>query len=156
MRRALLLATALLALTAQGVPLAAAAPRPSFNDIEDEVMCVTCNVPLNIAESPQADQERKVIRDLLARGKSKQQVLDALVASYGDNVLAEPKGKGFDLAAWGVPIGAVAALLVLGAVLLPRWRRGGSGRHGPPAPAGPGLDDVDEQRLQEDLARYDV
>ena len=43
--------------------LAAPAPRPprpraDFNDVEDEVMCDTCNVPLDIAESPRADQER--------------------------------------------------------------------------------------------------
>ena len=32
----------------------AAPPRASFNDIEDEVMCDTCNVPLNIAQSDRA------------------------------------------------------------------------------------------------------
>ena len=31
----------------------------SFADVEDEVMCVSCNVALNVAESPQADAERK-------------------------------------------------------------------------------------------------
>jgi cytochrome c-type biogenesis protein CcmH/NrfF len=117
-------------------------------------------VPLNIAESPQADQERTRIRELIAGGRTKQQILDALVADYGDNVLAEPKGEGFSIAAWAVPIGAVVALLALGAVLLPRWRRArrSSGPPGPssPPPAEPPVDEADARRLREDLARYDV
>ena len=46
----------------------------SFTDVEDEVMCDTCNVPLNIAESARADQLRREIRIKIARGASKQQI----------------------------------------------------------------------------------
>ena len=49
MRRVVALLVALLALAASSSAVAAE-PRASFNDIEDEVMCDTCNVPLNIAE----------------------------------------------------------------------------------------------------------
>ena len=62
-------AARLLALLALRPPAALAAqPRASFNDIEDEVMCDTCNVPLNIAESARADQERTQIRGSSRRG----------------------------------------------------------------------------------------
>ena len=57
-RRAGALLVLLLALAPAAAPAGAAAPRASFNDVEDELMCDTCNVPLNIAESPRADQER--------------------------------------------------------------------------------------------------
>ena len=72
---------ALLALLALA-PAAAlgAQPRASFNDVEDEVMCDTCNVPLNIAESDRADQERAEIRRLIAQGLTKQQILAELEA----------------------------------------------------------------------------
>ena len=83
MRRAVVLAAALAALLAAAVaagPAGAATPRASFNDVEDEVMCDTCNVPLNIAESPRADQERREIRALIAQGLTKQQIEDELVA----------------------------------------------------------------------------
>jgi hypothetical protein len=56
-RRALALLVAFTALAAPAAALAAQ-PRTTLNDIEDEVMCVVCGVPLNIAESPQADRER--------------------------------------------------------------------------------------------------
>ena len=101
MRRAVVLAAALAALLAAAVaagPAGAATPRASFNDVEAEVMCDTCNVPLNIAESPRADQERREIRALIAQGLTKQQIEDELVRRYGSEILADPPKHGFSLA----------------------------------------------------------
>ncbi len=139
----------------------AAQPRASFNDVEDEVMCDTCNVPLNIAESPRADQERAAIRRLIAQGLTKQQILDELERTYGPSILAKPRDSGFSLAVWWVPVAVVAALVALLAALLPRWRRrsgggGGAGPGGGPGPGVPALSAADARRLDEDLARYDV
>jgi cytochrome c-type biogenesis protein CcmH len=128
----------------------AAAPRASLTDLEDEVMCTTCNVPLNVAESPQADQERAVIRKLIDRGLTKEQIKDELVAEYGDDVLAEPSSGSLD---WLVPVALVAALLLALALLVPRWRR--RSRGGPAAAPLPALSGADARRLDEDLARYD-
>jgi cytochrome c-type biogenesis protein CcmH/NrfF len=157
MRAVVLALLALLALapaTALG-----AQPRASFNDVEDEVMCDTCNVPLNIAESDRADQERAAIRRLIARGLTKQQILAELKSTYGPGILAKPQGSGFSLAVWWVPVAVVACLLALLATLLPRWRRRGRererGAEGAQARA-PTLSAADERRLDEDLARYDV
>jgi cytochrome c-type biogenesis protein CcmH len=157
MRAAVVALLALLAL----VPATAlaAAPRASFNDVEDEVMCDTCNVPLNIAESDRADQERAAIRKLIARGLTKEQILAELERTYGPGILAKPQDSGFSLAVWWVPVAVVAGLVALLAALLPRWRRRGGGRDGdddgghPPPPA---LSTAEERRLDEDLARYDV
>ena len=76
MRRhvALLLAFAACALALLPAVAGAVQPRASFPDIEDEVMCDTCNVPLNIAESPRADQLRREIRAMIARGMTKPQI----------------------------------------------------------------------------------
>lgn len=153
MRRLLTAALAAAAVLAAAVPAHAAAPRTSLTDIEDEVMCVVCNVPLNVAESPQADRERVLIRHLIAQGKTKQQVKAALVAQYGDAVLATPHGGGIDWASWAIPAAAVALVLAALALFVPRWRR-----TRPPAAvtgAGPSLDAADARRLDEDLARYD-
>jgi cytochrome c-type biogenesis protein CcmH/NrfF len=155
MRSAVLALLLLLAL-APGAALAAQ-PRASFNDVEDEVMCDTCNVPLNIAESDRADQERAAIRKLIARGLTKEQILAALERTYGPGILAKPQDSGFSLAVWWVPVAVVAGLVALLAALLPRWRRRGGdggdpGAHPPP----PALSTADERRLDEDLARYDV
>jgi cytochrome c-type biogenesis protein CcmH len=154
MRRAVLIA-ALLALLVPTAALAAH-PRASFNDVENEVMCDTCNVPLNVAESPRADQERREIHQLIDQGLTKAQIKDRLKAEYGPDILALPQQSGFSLAAYLVPVAVVAALLALMAVLLPRWRRrppGGSGGGGSGEPV---LSLADARRLEEDLARHDV
>ena len=154
MRAALVALIALLALA----PAAAlgAQPRASFNDVEDEVMCDTCNVPLNIADSPRADQERAEIRRLIARGLTKQQILAELRSTYGPAILATPQDSGFSLAVWWVPVLVVAGLVVLLVALLPRWRRRSTADDAQTVPRGAALSAADAQRLDEDLARYDV
>jgi cytochrome c-type biogenesis protein CcmH/NrfF len=149
MRRAALLFAILAAATAPA--LAQAAPKASLPDIEDEVMCTSCNVALNVAESAQADGERKLIRQLIAQGLDKRQIKAALVAEYGEDVLALPDSDGFGLTAYAVPIGLVIVLGGTLALLLPSWRRR--------SPAGIGADeaalsDDDARRLDDDLGRY--
>src|SRR5919204_3556478 len=82
----------------------AAQPRASLPDIEDEVMCPICGTLLELSESPQAQRERAFIRRRIARGETKQQIKDALVAEYGQQVLALPGDSGFDLSAYLVPL----------------------------------------------------
>ena len=54
--------------------------------------------PLNIAESPQADQERALIRAAdRPRARPRTQIKAALVGEYGDDVIAAPKGGGFEV-----------------------------------------------------------
>jgi cytochrome c-type biogenesis protein CcmH len=154
MRRslALLLAAGALAGPA-GSAAAAASPRTSLPVIERQVMCVTCKIPLNVAQSPQADRERAYIQSLIDLGYSEAQVKRALVGQYGPTVLGLPAAHGFDLAAYLVPAVVVLALLLTLAVLLPRWRRRVAGSR--PAPPAVALDPVDAERLESDLARFD-
>ena len=123
----------------------------SFADVEDEVMCVSCNVALNVAESPQADAERKYIRQLIAKGYDKEQIKRSLVGVYGDNVLALPKSEGINWAAYLVPIALFAALCVALGFGLRRWRR----REPPAGPRTPELSADDAARLDADLALFD-
>jgi len=121
--------------------------------IERQVMCVTCKIPLNVAESPQADRERAFIQSLIDRGLSERQIKRALVAQYGSTVLALPSAHGFDLAAYLVPLAVLMALLAAAGLLLVRWRRRGS--EPTPASSQGELNEADAARLQADLARFD-
>jgi cytochrome c-type biogenesis protein CcmH len=135
-------------------PAAAAAEQAaSLTEIEKQVMCPVCGTLLQLAESPQAQRERAFINRQIAEGKSEEQVKNALVAEYGDQVLALPPRSGFSLSAYLVPLIAflVAAAALAAGVL--RWRRGGSGGSSGP---GPGPSDEDSKRLDADLARYDL
>jgi|SRR5438034_7952412 len=153
MRRA---AAALVLLVALATPATAPAaqPRASFNDIEGDVMCDTCNVPLNIADSPRADQERREIKGLIAEGLTKQQILAELKRRYGPAILATPQDSGFSLAVWIVPIAVVIGVLAALVIVVPRWRRRDTGAAA--SPAVPELSTADARRIEEDLARYDV
>jgi cytochrome c-type biogenesis protein CcmH/NrfF len=149
------LAVATLALALIPGAAFAATPQTSVNDVEDEVMCPICGTLLELAESPQAQRERALVKRLIAAGKSKAEVKDALVAQYGPAVLALPRGTGFDLSAYLVP----AIAFVLAAVALAfgvlRWRRAAK----PPGPGGraaKGPRGEDAERLDADLARYDL
>lgn len=144
------LAATLLLVLALTSGATAAEPRASLPDIEDEVMCVQCGTPLSLSRAAVAERERAFIRREIARGKSKEEIKDALVDRFGPSVLALPEEEGFGLAAYLVPV--LAALLALVAVLVAarRWRR--------PAGAsevGPELDPADARRLERELAAYD-
>jgi cytochrome c-type biogenesis protein CcmH len=155
--RSLSAVLAIMALAAVAGPAALAAePSASQTQIEAEVMCPVCGTLLQLAESPQAQREKAFVRRLIREGRTEQQVKDALVAEYGEAVLALPKGKGFNLSAYLVPaIGFAIALVALGFGVA-RWRRAGDRRDegSPPRPQGPSPED--SERLDADLARYDL
>lgn len=153
-RLALVAAVAVALLAPAG---ALAAGQVSLTEMESQVMCPVCGTLLQLAESPQAQREKAFIARLIAEGKSEGQIKDALVAQYGDAVLALPKGSGFNLSAYLVPIVAfLIAIVALGFAVM-RWRRAG-GSAGPPEadPDAKGPSPADAERLDADLARYDL
>lgn len=158
-RRALPLLVALLAFCAAAPVASAVAPKASLGDLQDEVMCVSCNVVLNVAESPQADATRRQITALIDRGYTKQQIKDELVKEYGPRVLALPDTKGFNLAVYLVPILVALGLIGLVAYLIPHWRRRGRQRDDVEAAVGAdgagALNPADAKRLADELDRYD-
>jgi cytochrome c-type biogenesis protein CcmH/NrfF len=154
MRRALAL-IALVVLLAPTAASAASCPKTSLADVEDEVMCPVCGVPLGLAtESPQAQRERAFIQREAEACKSKSQIKSELVAQFGDRVLALPPKKGFNLAAYLVPV----AIFLLGAgavaTIVIRRRRSPVAQGTPPMT--PALAGDDAARLEADLERYDL
>ena len=129
------------------VVLALAAPQASLPDIEDEVMCVECGTVLSVSSSPVAQQERDFIREQIAAGRDKEQIKQALVAEYGEEVLADPGTGGFNLTLWLVPI-VIVLLAVAGiGVAYKRWRGAPEDEAELPPPLSP----EDARRLDADL-----
>jgi cytochrome c-type biogenesis protein CcmH len=154
-RRLSLLALLLAALGAAPAAVAAPAPQTTLPAIEKQVMCVVCKTPLAVANGPQAEAQRRQIRELIAAGLTEQQIKDELVDEYGERVLALPDDDGFQLAVYLVPLGVVLLALLLLLLVLPSWRRSARVRAQQPAFAAPALSADDERRLDEDLARHD-
>jgi cytochrome c-type biogenesis protein CcmH len=111
-----------------------------------------------VSDSPQADRERAFIRALIAQGKTKKQIEDALVAQYGRGVLATPPDSGFDLAVWIVPGLAVLLAGTAIAFAVVRWRRNRprTGALATTPAGGPSSDDGGAARLRSDLDLYDL
>jgi cytochrome c-type biogenesis protein CcmH len=146
------LATGLVLWLALAPGAAAACPQTSLGDLEDEVMCPVCGTSLGLAtEAPQAQRERAFIQRLIDDCRSKDEIKTALVAEFGDEVLAEPGDDGFEIAAYLVPLAALVGAAAAIALGVRRWRRA---RPAGPADASPAS--ADTKRLDEDIARYDL
>jgi cytochrome c-type biogenesis protein CcmH len=148
------------ALAALAFPAAAAAqdcPKTTLGDIEDEVMCPVCGTPLGLAsEAPQAQDQRAYIQELIDQCKSKDEVKQALVAEFGESVLALPGDQGDDslgdVLVYVVP--ALGIVLAAGGIAFAvvRWRRRGGG----PGGRGGTLAGADGSRLDDDMDRYEL
>jgi cytochrome c-type biogenesis protein CcmH len=138
---------------APAAALAQDCPKTTLGDIEDEVMCPVCGTPLGLAsEAPQAQDERAYIQQLIDRCKSKDEVKQALVAEYGENVLALPGDQGDDdlgdVLVYVIPAVGIALAAAGIAFAVVRWRR--------PEKPGRALAGPDGARLDDDMERYDL
>ena len=84
--------------------------------MSSELRCLVCqNTTLADSTAPLAEDLRKEIRVLMREGKSDQEVIDYLVARYGDFVLYRPPVKSITWLLWFGPfvllLGAAASLI---------------------------------------------
>jgi cytochrome c-type biogenesis protein CcmH len=144
-KRAAALVVAALAL----VPVAAGADRPNAADLEAELVCPTCKTTLDQSDAPVARRMKVFIRERIAAGATESEIKAELVEQFGRGVLAEPPKSGFDLLAWVLPLGGLAAGAAAVGVVAWRWSRR---RDGPEEEA---LDPELERRLDDELARFE-
>jgi cytochrome c-type biogenesis protein CcmH/NrfF len=149
------LAVVTVALAFAGPAAAACAhPRTSLNYLQGQVMCPTCHTTLDMSDSQAARQIKGFIAKRVAECWTAKQIESALVANYGQGILAAPSHKGFDLLAWWLPIAGVLVGALLLAFGVWRWSRRRE-PEGPDEPPASGLDEETERRLDDLLARFD-
>ena len=81
--------------------------------IDKMIMCPVC--PAETIDQAQVEisfQMRAVIREMLAEGRTRDEILDYFVDRYGADILAAPPKSGSNLVAWILPVVGVAAALV--------------------------------------------
>ena len=125
-------------------------------DMQTQLMCITCRVPIDQSESPFANHVRDFVHQKCRAGWTSSRVKDTLVARFGEEILAAPPKHGFTLLAWLVPGAVLLAGVGVAVTLARRWSRS---RRGPPGPsAGDGESDLDDDmtaRIDADLARFE-
>ena len=73
-------------------------------DLSRELRCMVCqNQSIDDSDAPLARDLRLLVRERIAAGDSDSQVLDFLVARYGEFVLLKPRFEGQTLLLWLVP-----------------------------------------------------
>ena len=87
-------------------------------ELSQELRCLVCqNQSIDDSAAPLAHDLRVLVRERLKAGDSNRQVLDFLVARYGEFVLLKPRFELHTLLLWGLPplalIGGVAGLLLV-------------------------------------------
>ena len=88
--------------------------------LSEELRCLVCqNQTIADSNAELAQDLRREIRGMIAGGKSDKEIIDFMVARYGDFVLYRPPVKGITLLLWGGPI----ALMLLGVFALQRYLR---------------------------------
>ena len=148
------LAVAAAALVLAAPAAACAHPRTSLAYLQGQVMCPTCHTTLDMSDSQAAQQIKGFITQKIAACWTAKRIESALVAHYGQQILAAPSHKGFDLLAWWLPIAGVLAGALVLAYGVWRWSRRKEPEE-PDGPTGSGLDEETERRLDDLLARFD-
>jgi cytochrome c-type biogenesis protein CcmH len=147
-------AIAVASVLAAAVATAPAAGRPVSEDevhaVAAQLRCVVCQ-NLSVADSPSetARQMRELVRERLAAGDSREQVLGFFVERYGTWVLLAPPARGFSLLLWVLPFVALVLGLATAAAVARRWARA-SGEARAPVPE---ISDAMRARIRAELER---
>lgn len=151
----LLMAPALVGVMWAG-PVDAQSPQGAYDEAEAQaidrmLMCPVCPAEsIDQAQVPLAKQMRQRVREMLAEGASRQEVLDYFADRYGQNVLASPPKTGLNLLAWILPPVGVLAALAAGLFVLRAMTR----QSDAPAEATSGVT-MEDQELEPYLAAVD-
>ena len=105
----------------------------------------------DVHNSSAAQEVRTQIRSALQGGYSEAQILDSMVAAYGERILARPKARGFNLLAWIMP----GVALVIGAVLAWRFLAHSRMKKAPQPLKKVQIDESYEQRIERELQSLD-
>jgi cytochrome c-type biogenesis protein CcmH/NrfF len=138
------------ALVFAGPAAACAHPRTSLSYLEGQVMCPTCHTTLDQSDSSAARRIEAFIQTRIDQCATADQIKSELVANFGAGILAAPPHKGFDLLAWWLPLGGLAAGALLLGFGVWRWSRARTPEDRPLP-----VDEETERRLDELLARLD-
>jgi cytochrome c-type biogenesis protein CcmH len=92
-------------------------------ELSREIRCMVCqNQSIDSSEAPLAHDLRVLVRQRLKAGDTDREVLDFLVARYGEFVLLKPRLELHTLLLWGLPPAALVAGFI-GLFFIARRRR---------------------------------
>jgi cytochrome c-type biogenesis protein CcmH len=156
MRRVLrkfLQAASIFAVVFSSAPLWAVEPNEMMSDpaleararaLSQDLRCMVCqNESIDDSGAPLAHDLRVLVRERIKAGDSDAQVIDFLVARYGEFVLLKPRLSWHTAALWGLPPGMVLVGIIV--LIIAAKRRNAAAASGP----APSLTGAEEARVAE-------
>lgn len=144
--------TLIVALQGPAAPTAADLDREA-RAIDDLLVAPCCySQQVSVHQSAAAEAVRRDVRDRLAAGQRRDQIVEAYVEKYGKRILAEPPAAGFDVTLYAMPVLLFVATLGGVGMLI---RRMSHQRPGAPSDAAPGVSQEEGARLDEELRDLD-
>ncbi len=129
----------------------------TVGDISKELVCQCgCNMVLSNcihAECHSRESMMASIKGQLAQGRSKDEIVQSFVQQYGEQVLAAPTKRGFNLVVWVLPFGGLAVGAGVVYATLRVWTRQGKR----PQMEDAGTEEEDEEygrRLEKELEEF--
>jgi len=147
------MAALLLAVLLAAAPAACATTQ---QEVEEALTC-QCGCGLTVhscnhLQCGSGEPIKKEIHERLAAGETKEAILEAFRARYGEKVLSSPTFHGFNWLAWLTPFAAVAGGALGLALAIRRW----GARATPSAPTAPQPTGALRERLARELAEFDA
>lgn len=134
----------------------------TFQEVEESLTCQCgCGLTVHSCNHLQCGSAlplRQEIREQMAQGLDKPQILAHFESKYGEKILSSPTTRGFNLTAWLMPFIILAAGSGLVVLTLLRWRRSSARTplRGPvSAVPNPGEMTANERTLERELERFD-
>ncbi len=128
----------------------------TVSDISKQLICQCgCTAVLSNCTHDECmvrDTMATLIEQKLAQGQSEEQIIQFFVAQYGEQVLASPPKRGFNLVAWVLPFAAILGGGGVIYIVLKKWVRRGT-----PSQTYPEAEERDEeyrQQLDEELEEF--
>ena len=111
-------------------------------DIAKDLRCAVCqNQPVAESNSELAHDMRKLIREQLQAGKSREEIMNYFVERYGDYILLNPPSRGAGTVVWLAPVGILLLVGISGYLFLRNRVR-------PTMPLPPKLSKEDAERVR--------
>lgn len=122
------------------------------NKVARQLMAPCCwSETADVHNSSAAQEVKAQIREALQGGFSEKQILDGMVAAYGERILAKPKATGFNLLAWILP----GLALMIGGVVAWRFLAHSRMKTSPQPAQKIHIDENYEQRIEHELEELD-
>ncbi len=131
----------------------------TVSDISKELVCQCgCIMVLSNcshAECMVRDTMTTLIEQKIAEGQSKEQIIQFFVAQYGEQVLASPPKRGFNLVAWVLPFVAILGGGGVVYLALRTWVRRGKSHQTDAVTKAEEGDEEYQRQLDKELEEFD-